>query len=376
VIWGRPAARFDERDTMFARAARRPDTAAYADYYRRHPDRQHDDDRIRELPDLLAPGGRAYDAEVTAQAREWFDRIHAWTAGPEVGPLSARITASRDFGAELRSAALSLGAVAAGCCEVDPMWAYSHKGRFDGDYGREIDAARRRWALVFLVEMDHAEMQGAPGAAAIRESARQYFRAAVIARTIAASLERAGIDAAAHYDAHYELVLPPMAVAAGLGEMGRHNLLVADRFGTRVRIGAVTMAETLRPDGRRALCVEEFCRHCRKCADSCPPRALSAVEPVEVNGVVKWPTDASRCYRYWRLMGSDCGICMAVCPFSHRDSWLHNLVRRLVRVAPALGPALVHADDLLYGRTWKPRRDPVRPRPGRWRASGEPPTGP
>jgi hypothetical protein len=32
-----PSERVDERDTMFARAARRPGTAAYEDYYARRP---------------------------------------------------------------------------------------------------------------------------------------------------------------------------------------------------------------------------------------------------------------------------------------------------------------------------------------------------
>jgi len=356
VIWGRPSARVDERDTMFARAARRPGTAAYAEYYGRHPGRRAEDDRLRAMPALLEPGGRAFVASIAADAGGWFRRIDDWTAGPDVAALADAFAGSGDLASLLKASALSLGAVAAGCCGVDPAWAYSHKGRFDDDYGREIDATRRPSALVFLVEMDHAEMRRAPLAEAIRESARQYFRAAVVARTIEAALRRAGIDALAHYDAHYEVVLPPMAVAAGLGELGRHNLLIADRFGTRVRIGAVTLPAALRADGRRDLGVRAFCDHCRKCADNCPPRALSAGAPVTVNGVEKWPTDVERCYRYWRLMGTDCGICMAACPFSHRDNAFHNLVRRLVRALPGFAPAFVRADDLLYGRAWKGRQ--------------------
>ena len=146
-----------------------------------------------------------------------------------------------------------------------------------------------------------------------------------------------------------------MAVAAGLGELGRHNLLIADRYGTRVRIGAVTAEAPLRADRRRSLGVRAFCAHCRKCADNCPPRALSAAAPVVVNGVEKWPTGVERCYRFWRLMGTDCGVCMAVCPFSHSDNAFHNVVRRLVRALPGLAPAFVLADDLLYGRAWKGR---------------------
>jgi ferredoxin len=353
VIWGQPAARVDERDTMFARAARSPGTPAYADYYGRHPERQAPDDRVRGMPALLEPGGRAFDEVIAGEARDWFQRIDAWTPDAEVARLGRAFAEAADLPAALKASAMSLGAVAAGCCDLDPMFVYSCKGRLDADYGRTVDVGRQQSAFVFLVEMDYAAMRRAPLAEVIRESARQYFRASAIARTIEAALRAARVEAIAHYDAHYEAVLPPLAVAAGLGELGRHNLLIAGRFGTRVRIGAVTTAARLRADRRRDLGVEGFCRHCRKCADNCPPRALCLGSLTTVNGVEKWPTDVERCYSYWRLMGTDCGICMAVCPFSHPDTVFHNLVRRLARALPRMAPALVWADDVVYGRQWE-----------------------
>ena len=146
----------------------------------------------------------------------------------------------------------------------------------------------------------------------------------------------AGHSARAHYDAHYDVVLPPLAVAGGLGEIGRHNLLVADRYGTRVRIGAVTTDAPLRHGVPVTRGVRRFCDACLKCADNCPSRALSHGAPADVRGVVKWPTHSERCYGYWRTVGTDCGICMAVCPFSHPDSPLHDAIRRLVAAFPRL----------------------------------------
>jgi reductive dehalogenase len=208
---------------------------------------------------------------------------------------------------------------------------------------------------VFLVEMDFDQMQRAPRAEAIGESARQYYRAAVVARNIEAALVASGYSAGAHYDAHYEVILPPLAVAAGLGELGRHNLLIADHHGTRVRIGAVTTDAPLRHGAPTSRGVRRFCEACLKCADNCPARALSGGRPADVRGITKWPTHSERCYGYWRSVGTDCGICMAVCPFSHRSTWVHNFVRGLVRRAPWLAAVLVRADDLVYGREWRGR---------------------
>ena len=73
-----------------------------------------------------------------------------------------------------------------------------------------------------------------------------------------------------------------------------------------------------------------------------------------VRGVEKWPTNVERCYGYWRTVGTDCGICMAVCPFSHRDNPFHGLVRSVVRHARWTHRPAVWFDDLVYGRRWNP----------------------
>jgi reductive dehalogenase len=355
MIWGQPSSRVDERDTMFARMARRQGSPSYEEYYRRRPDLKAVDDRLRTMPDLLRPGGVHFDQAICADADRWFRRIDEIAPDPTlVTRLAERLTAAPDPTSGLQAAAVELGGVASGSCRVDSAFVYTHKGRFDRHYGQPI-ALDHASAFVFLVEMGADQMRRAPRAEAIRESARQYYRAAVIARTLESVLIAIGYSARSHYDAHYDVVLPPLAVAAGLGELGRHNLLIADRFGTRVRIGAITTDAPLRHVAPASRGVRHFCGACLKCADNCPSRALSDGAPEDVRGITKWPTHSERCYGYWRRVGTDCGICMAVCPFSHRDTWLHNNVRRLVTRAPWLAAWLVRADDLVYGREWPGR---------------------
>ena len=60
-------------------------------------------------------------------------------------------------------------------------------------------------------------MRRAPRAEALRESARQYYRAAAISRTMAAAIGACGHAAKEHYDAHYDLILPPLAVSVSRG---------------------------------------------------------------------------------------------------------------------------------------------------------------
>jgi reductive dehalogenase len=247
---------------------------------------------------------------------------------------------------------LDLGAVAAGCAPLDRDFVYTAKGRFDEDYGRRIDLEHPT-AIVFLVEMDFDAMQRAPTAATLRESARQYHRAARISMVTAEAIRGLGRDAKPHYDAHYDVILPPLAVLAGLGELGRNNILIADRCGSRVRIGAVTTDLELAHDRPVDLGAARFCEICRKCADNCPSNALATGDREEVRGVEKWPTNVERCYGYWRNAGTDCGVCMACCPFSHRSNRFHNTVRWMVRHVPFFRRPALWCDDLVYGRKWR-----------------------
>ena len=345
--------RVDERDTMFARMARRPGTLAYHEFYSRRPELQRVDDRLRALPELGRPGGILFDPRVAGEADRWFAAIESQRPDERlVADLAARLRSGTDLALGVHDLCRALGAVAAGCAPVEPAFVYSAKGRPDADYGRPVDLDHPS-AVVFLVEMEFAAMQHAPWPEVLRESARQYYRAADISRTVAAVLQHCGYQARAHYDAHYDVILPPLAVRAGLGEMGRNNILIAHRFGSRVRIGAISTDAPLRHDRPVSLGARAFCERCRKCADNCPSRALSTGPPDLIRGVQRWSTRTERCYGYWRTIGSDCGICIAVCPFSHRNTPLHSLVRWTVRRVPCSHRPLLWCDDLLYGRSWR-----------------------
>ncbi len=360
----RPGERVDERDTMFARAARRPGTPPYEDYYARRPELRAVDDRLRRMPGLLKPGGRFFHPELSPAADRLFDEVETTVADPAAVALwRDRLAAAPDPRIAIRAMVRSLGAVAVGFAPLDPTFVYSAKGRHDRDYGHAVELDHQA-AVVFLVEMDFDAMQRAPMVEAIVESARQYRRAAEIAKTVAAVLEAGGHSAKAHYDACYDVILPPLAVAAGLGELGRNNILIAESFGSRVRIGAVTTDLELASDTPISLGADHFCGLCKKCADNCPSGALSGGDKEQVRGVSKWPTQVERCYGYWRATGTDCGVCMAVCPFSHRSNCLHHLVRAAIRRFRWCHGFALWCDVLLYGRRWRNLRGRREDPPG------------
>lgn len=351
-----PDRKVDERDTMFARMARRANSPAYQEYYTRRPELKQIDDRLRGMPRLMNSQGKYYDPEKSEQARNYFDTIDNIEIDQEFVTRSAQeLKVGKNRKNIIIKITHELGAVTVGYTDLVEAFIYSHRGRFDENYGQPINLDHST-AIVFLVEMDFDRMQKAPKADTILESAHQYYRAAVISLTLEAILQQVGHSAKAQYDAHYDLILPPLAVKAGLGELGRNNILIADKYGSRVRIGAVTTDLPLVYDEPRALGAEAFCQICKKCAKNCPSRALDFEGQEIVRGVEKWLTNVERCYSYWRQIGTDCGICMAVCPFSHHNNRFHNLVRWLIKNFKWSHRLALFFDDLIYG-LWADKYD-------------------
>ena len=351
VANGRPDHRVDERDIMFARARLEPGTARYDAYYSAHPEHREDDDRTRSLPGLLSDDARMAEPGAFASARASFvltEALKDAVDGP-VAPITSEMTPEEAV-RMVKSVAAYHGAVDVGITAVRDYHVYSNVGRGSGVYGAEIEMTHA-WAVAFTVEMDHGIMRTAPGAPVVAESARQYVEAARIGVQLAATIRDRGYAARAHIDGNYQVIAPLVAVDAGLGEIGRMSILMTPQLGPRVRLGVVTTDLPLVPDtpGDDST-VLDFCAACLKCAENCPSTSIPFGDRESVDGGLRWTLDADSCFRYWNLIGTDCGRCMAVCPYSHPDNAAHNIVRWTLRRSGAARRAALWTDDLVYGR--------------------------
>ena len=87
---------------------------------------------------------------------------------------------------------------------------------------------------------------------------------------------------------------------------------------------------------------QQLCTGCEQCTKVCPVGAIHG-EPKTPHRI-----DPDTCFRYWATAGTDCGVCMRVCPYSHPDSTAHNLVRWAIRSSGGARRILLWADDLFY----------------------------
>lgn len=158
---------------------------------------------------------------------------------------------------------------------------------------------------------------------------------------------------------HYDILMVPAAIDAGLGELGRQGYLITKEFGPRVRLAGVTTDLLLPADKPVDIGVFDFCTVCKKCATCCPSGSIPEADAASVNGILRWKLNAETCHDYWGKVGGDCNVCMRVCPWSHAKTFPHRLITESVsrnRIARRIFNAM---DDLFYGRKPLPQKGPA-----------------
>jgi ferredoxin len=346
-----PVQRFDERDIMFARARLKPGTPEFESYYAMRPQNRVSDDLSRSKPGLLSQEGQEAEPFLFASAQagsELTEALRGCVEGP-VADIKQSLPPAR-MTSFIKNLARYYGAPDVGVTELRSYHIYTHIGRGEGAYGAPV-LLEHKYAIALTVEMDFRMIAGNPAAPGVVESIKQYVEAARVAIQLANYIRRLGHPARAHIDGNYRVIAPLVARDAGLGEIGRMGLLMTPRLGPRVRIAVVTTDLELVPDlPSRDTAVIDFCTVCRKCVDNCPVHAIPFGGREECDGVLRWRINPDTCYRYWCVVGTDCGRCMTVCPYSHPDSTIHNLVRWGIRNSGFFRRAAYRMDNLLYGR--------------------------
>jgi epoxyqueuosine reductase QueG len=167
------------------------------------------------------------------------------------------------------------------------------------------------------------------------------------------------------YTALRGVVIPQAAgVASGVGELGRNGLVINRTFGARIHMPDPILTDLpLLADEPVDIGVDDFCKICRKCANTCPTNSIPFGDKVIHNGVEKYKINWLTCYKlrpyvhdYW----GSCLTCAAVCPYTKPNVWWRTLAVQVLHHCPyAARPLLVRAlkaiDDRFWGLTRQSR---------------------
>lgn len=236
----------------------------------------------------------------------------------------------------IKKAAKVFGADLVGICAYDERWVYANKFQRSDLSNKPIDLPEGLTHVIVIVTAMHRDLtKTSPSSLAGAATGVGYSKDALTLISLTQFVRNLGYQA--HGSMNDTALNIPLAVQAGLGEYGRHGLLITPEFGPGVRIGKIFTDLPMQTDAPKKSGVTEFCGICQRCAQACPPKAIPSGEPSTIapncssqGKIKKWTTDAERCFGFWVAQNTECSICLRVCPFD-RDyrRWSDRLWRRL-----------------------------------------------
>ena len=359
--------RFSQRDEIFSRSfwdpAIRDDKAGrfYESYRRPLADWKGVDGYHQK--DFALRNAGWHVADFFAERLEHEDRREGFldylTAHREGASERVELESPEDNARQIKQAARLFGADRVGITYQDERWVYTHKYSRSDENESPMDLPDDLTsAIVVCHEMDHDLLLTVPSALSGTATGVGYSKDVVTLLALAQFIRNLGYRAVASMNDTAASI--PYAVKAGLGEYGRHGLLIAPGLGPRLRIGKIFTDLPLAHDRPIRFGVEEFCTVCRRCSDACPPKAIADAEPDDqppnrssLKGVTKWTTDAEKCFGFWVTQMTDCSICVRVCPYN-RDypGWINRLRFRLM--GSFLRRFMLRLDGWLGGGERKP----------------------
>jgi epoxyqueuosine reductase QueG len=336
--------RFSQKDDIFSRSFWDPEIHSdktdrfYESYRRPLKDWRHVDGYHQK--DFALRNAGWHVADFFAERLEPNDRREGFldylTAQREGSP-EKREADPKEMAQEIKKAAVLFGADLVGITYHDERWLYSHNYSRRSESEEPIDLPDGLTsAIVICHEMDHELLLTVPSALSGTATGVGYSQDVVTLLALAQYIRNLGYRAYASMNDTAASI--PYAIKAGLGEYGRHGLLIAPEIGPRLRIGKIFTDLPLAHDRPIRFGVKEFCEICRKCSSGCPPKAIAAGDPSaeihnrsNIRGVEKWTTDAEKCFDFWVSQITDCSICIRVCPYNRGHSrWVERIRFRLM----------------------------------------------
>ena len=302
--------------------------------------------RVRNDPDALFYGKNIHDAvpAILTQNRDGYSRVEyarsraAWAVDDRLSVIFLKershaeerdsrnifekheVQDPADMSCSIKEAARLYGASLVGIAELDRRWLYTH--RRDGS--AVSIAPQYKNAIVMATAMDTGVIRKSPTFAAAGAVGAGYSRMAFLICCVAEFIQSLGYSAIPM--ANESALSIPMAIQAGLGQLGRNGLLLTDRFGACVRLCKVVTDLPLQPDQPSEPALQEQCKSCRICCEACEPRAISSerepsletVSKSNSKGILRWTVNPELCYGFWVKNGDDCSNCIARCPLTPR----------------------------------------------------------
>ncbi len=328
-----PIKRFDQKNTILSRTSWDP---LFQKMKRRYQKTRNERIRRGNLREDYALRDASWYVANTLGTSAGFmhgnDGLYSWKKlkvpeedlDSEVNFQKVKVCEPAAISTKIKNVGRFYGANLVGITRLNEFWIYSNSYNRLTGRSNTIDIPKGcEFVIVMAIEMDRDKFASSDiGASAA--TGLGYSKMAVTTALLAQFIRDLGYQALpCGNDTALSI---PLAIDAGLGELGRNGLLITHRFGPRVRLCKVFTDLPMKPDKPINFGVEEYCEKCEKCLENCPARAISGDKTANTittsnsSGVLKWPVNGERCFSFWCKTGIDCSVCINVCPFNGKVS--------------------------------------------------------
>ncbi|MFW9956769.1 MAG: reductive dehalogenase [Candidatus Odinarchaeota archaeon] len=345
--------RMSEADTIFARVQFDTDFQYY---------HQTEFSGAEHMISKNIPGYERFELELSIAAWNLYDSRHSIRRpgiglDPEAEESGGRTDLTpEEYTTMVKKAARFFGADLVGIAELDQKWLYTHNRR--GEPYKVPKEFKR--TVVMGIEMDYDAIATSPTFTSSATTGLGYSMMAFVETELVSFIQRLGYNAMpCGNDVGMSV---PMAIDAGLGQYGRHGLVITKSFGPRIRIAKILTDLPLltdSPDQNFCRAVIRFCETCEKCADNCPSNSIPFGKEQTWNGktksnnsgIEKWYVNVETCYGFWIENGSECSNCIRSCPYNKRNGILHRTILWVIQNLPWFNRFIVKLDDIAgYGK--------------------------
>ncbi len=315
------------------------------------------------------PLSRVATVNSSADSHNVLEHLVSQLPKGKVNPTRTEVKDPAIMARHIKRVAKFLGASHVGIMRVQPQFLYEG-GRYpdDGSGGAgsidhkavaEETARRYPYAIACALAWDYD--MGRAHRHRIGDAAYHFSAEALreIYANLAAYIREMG------YSVVTRMTTPmPVALAAGIGELGRLGMLITEKYGARIHLGDPILTDMpLAVDAPIDIGVEDFCKVCRKCANTCPTNSITTEGKSVVNGVEKYKINWQTCYRlrphvmdYW----DTCLTCVTVCPYTKPNTWWHTWAVHAMKWTPIplrsfTARGLKWIDDTFWGKVPRKR---------------------
>lgn len=210
----------------------------------------------------------------------------------------------------IKEKAKEFGADLVGICEIEPSDLYRDK------------VATEKFAIAIGGRMSYTKFQTVPSSESAIECAEVYYRLGEVVIQLAEYIRSIGYTCEVeHPVGDSNLLHIPIALKAGLGELGRHGSIINPELGPLFRLGSVTTSIPMHTDSPLDSGIAKFCDNCRACRIYCPADAIPDERDPNAGkdhlGNDKYKVDTGKCFPYF-AQNKYCSACLPACVYNHK----------------------------------------------------------